>query len=462
MIIHEISRGISHIEDLPIAEFIHALNNLHEYGITEKLDGAQILFGIDDNGFYTSRETKGGLRIYNEQDYGFGFSSTYMRSSHKLLEELLPLLHKGGLRVGDQIEAEVLYGELPNVVPYSADTNYLVFLRTTEGVVNIDRLRKNLQSQSIPITLSVPYTPDGRFIELREETSNWKISQVPKISVDLVTLQENLKDKIAGLVAYLKEHAGIQGMSNFALSTVPLNKCPDWCEPQNWKTIKILVKEKREEINKTIQEQHIPGIKKILLYQMVRNQKSAFGPLYEDGGWIEGIVLRHNVTGKMLKIVDKNVFGVIREAAWKERNMLTEAAKSIDGKHSFLAEMNISLATSLGHPELGTIQARHYLRKVGNIFNLLEDIDFKEVRSFWISLLEQKERQLHMRLENYEKEKNSCNESEFTPMDHPAGRVRTLQTFATTFEKIYILQEAAIQAKRTEDLVSALVGKYLA
>jgi hypothetical protein len=461
MIINEISRGITHIEDLPVAEFIHTLNNLHEYTFTEKLDGAQILFGIDENGFYTSRETKGGIRIYQQEDYGYGFSSTYMRSSHKLLEKALPYLQNAGLRLGDQIEAEVLYGELPNVVPYSKDTNYLVFLRTTEGVVNIDRLKKNLESQSLPITLLAPYTPDGKFIELHEETNNWKFSRVPKISIDLVTLNKNLKGKIANLVSYLKEHSGVLGMSNFALTKTALNKCPEWCEPQNWKTIKSLVKEKREEINKTIQEQHIPGIKKVLLYQMVRNQKSAFGPLYEEGGWIEGIVLRHNVTGRMIKLVDKNVFGVIRENAWKERNMLTEAAKSIDGKHSFLAEMNIALATSIGHPELGTIQAKNYLRRIGNIFDLLEDINFKEVRQFWINLLEQKENQLQKRLENYEKEKSSLEESEFTPMEHPAGRVRTLQTFATTFEKIFVLQEAAIQAKNNKDLVLALVGKYL-
>ncbi|MFI5237636.1 MAG: hypothetical protein ACHQLA_06855 [Ignavibacteriales bacterium] len=455
MIINELSKGISHIEDLPVAEFIKTLNNLHEYSFTEKLDGAQILFGIDENGFYTSRETKGGIRIYNEKDYGISFPSTYMRSSHKLLEEVLPLLREAGLRLGDQVEAEVLYGELPNVVRYSADTNYLIFLRTTEGEVNIDRLKQKLDGQSIPISLLTPYTPDGRFIELREETNNWKFSRAPRIFFDIENLYKALSPDVRKLNSYLKEDSGINGLSNLVLSNVPLNKCPDWCEPQNWKTIKVLVKEKREEINNAIQEQHIPKIKKTLLNHTVRNQNSAFGPLYEDGGWIEGVVLKHRITGKMLKIVDKNVFGTIRENAWKERNILTEAAKSVDGDHSFLAEVYVTMASSLGHPELGTIQAKNYLKKIGTktdriISFISEDINFKEVKNYWMWLLEQRENQLQIRLKKYEEEKEPSH----------AIKERTIQTFASTFEKLFNLQEETLHAKNSEDLVLALVSKH--
>jgi len=455
MIINELSKGISHIEDLPVAEFIKTLNNLHEYAFTEKLDGAQILFGIDENGFYTSRETKGGIRIYKEQDYGTGFSATYMRSSHKLLEEVLPLLRQAGLRLGDQVEAEVLYGELPNVVRYSADTNYLIFLRTTEGAVNIDRLKQELDGQSIPISLLTPYTPDGRFIELREETSNWKFSRAPRVFFNIQKLYSALSPDVKILDSYLKEDSGISGLSNLALSTVPLNKCPDWCEPQNWKTIKGLVKEKREEINEAIQDKYIPKIKKILLNHTVRNQHSAFGPLFEDGGWIEGVVLKHKISEKMLKIVDKNVFGTIRENAWKERNILTEAAKSVDGDHSFLAEVYVTLATSLGHPELGTIQAKNYLKKIGMktdrvIYFIAEGVDFKEVKNYWMWLLEQRENQLQIRLKEYEEK------------EEPAYAIkeRTLQTFASTFERLFHLQEQTLQASASEDLVVALVSKH--
>ena len=455
MIINELSKGISHIEDLPVVEFIKVLNNLHEYTFTEKLDGAEILFGIDEIGFYTSRETKGGVRIYNEKDYGISFPSTYMRSSHRLLEQALPLLRDAGLSVGDQVEAEVLYGEMPNVVPYSADTSYLIFLRTTEGTVNIDHLKQKLDEQLIPISLVVPHTPDGRFIELREETNNWKFSRAPRVFFDTDKLNKALTVDIRRLNSYLKEDSGVGGTSNLELSKTPLNKCPEWCEPQNWKAIKDIVKERREEVNWLIENKYIPNIKKILLNHLVRNQHSAFGPSYQNGGWIEGVVLKHKVTEKMIKVVDKNVFGVIRENAWKERNILTESAKSVDGNHSFLAEVYVTMAASLGHPELGTIQAKNYLKKIGTktdriISFISEGVDFKEVKNYWIWLLEQRENQLQIRLKEYEEEKEPSN----------AIKERTIQTFASTFEKLFILQQDTLQASTSEDLVVALVSKH--
>jgi len=39
MIINELSKGISHIEDLPISAFIKTVKHLHEYEVTEKVDG---------------------------------------------------------------------------------------------------------------------------------------------------------------------------------------------------------------------------------------------------------------------------------------------------------------------------------------------------------------------------------------------------------------------------------------
>jgi hypothetical protein len=117
MNIIEISSSITHIEDLPPIEFVSLVKKLEEYEITEKVDGAQILFGIDEKGFYTSRETKGGIRMYEASDYPIGFSNTHMRSVHLLLKRVLPSLKEAGMRKGDQVEAEVLFGELPNVVP---------------------------------------------------------------------------------------------------------------------------------------------------------------------------------------------------------------------------------------------------------------------------------------------------------------------------------------------------------
>jgi len=453
MIINEISKGITHIEDLSVREFLNTLKNISEYEITEKVDGSQILFGIDSNGFYTSRETKGGTRIYAAEDYGVSFQTTYMRSAHALLEHALPQLKSAGLRRGDQVEAEVLYGELPNVVPYSKDTNYLIFLRTTEGTVNIDRLKQKLDGQSLSISLMSPFTDDGMSINLREETNAWLFSRVPVLENKIES--NLLSPYISKIEKILNKKDPVTQQPIGVLLEIPLNKIPSWINGE-WKEIKEYIKREREYSYIPMLETHIKHIKEILLNHLVRNIKSGFGPLVEDGGWIEGVVLRHSTTGKMVKLVDKEVFGTIREAAWEKRNSITERAKGVNSCTSFMGRILLDMATALGHPELGTMQAKNYLRKAGTItedrINALSvDTDFDSVKSYWVSLLNIRESDLSRELDKYARDVNGLR----------AVRQRTLETFALTFEKIRNLRDDTLKATNIDGLFIALVGKQL-
>lgn len=453
MILNEISRGITHIEDLSVAEFLKTVENISEFEITEKVDGSQILFGIDNNGFYTSRETKGGERIYAVEDYDIGFSTTYKRSAHILLEHALPQLRNAGLKRGDQVEAEVLYGELPNVVPYSRDTNYLIFLRTTEGTVNIDHLKQKLDGQTLSVSLMSPFTDDGKNISLREETNTWNFSRTPilenKLSFDQLSPHILKIEKILNKVDLVTQQPiGV-------LLETPLNKTPVWLDGE-WKEIKEYIKREREYNYIPMLETHIMHVKEILLNSLVRNKQSGFGPLVEDGGWIEGVVLRHRTTGKMVKLVDKEVFGTIRESAWEKRNSLTEKAKGVNSCTSFMGRVLLDMATAIGHPELGTMQAKNYLRKAGTITEerisaLSATIDFPSVKSYWISLLNLRESDLGSELGKYV---GNLNESR-------AVRERTLETFASTFEKIRNLRDDTSTAASIDGLFIALVGKQL-
>ena len=464
MIINEISKGIPHIEDLPLPEFIKVINSLHEHELTEKLDGAQILFGIDEIGFYTSRESKGGVRIYNESEYDIRFPTTYMRAAHKLLEQVLPQMLSAGLRQGDQVETEVLFDVLPNVVPYSEDRNYLIFLRTTEGAVNIDHLKQKLDGQSLLVDLVEPYTLDGRNINLREQTREWNISRVPQVSVNIAGVQKLVAADMAALHNYLKQSSGIEKFSNRIIESTPLNKRPDWCEPQDWKLTKELVREKKEEI-RSVTEEIMSRIKTTLVEQVVSPQQSYFGPTIQDGGWIEGVVLRHPESRKMVKIVDKTRFGTIRESAWQKRNMLTENAKSTEGNLSFVGNLRVGLATSLGHPSLGTMQAKNYLRKVGEdtqsrLENLAEGVNFNSVKEYWLGLLEVAQSNFDVELKKYAKEKDSLGEGLGNLLSN-AVTTRTLEAFATVAEKILRFQASTLSARKTTDLVEILVGKQL-
>ena len=139
MQLSQITEGITHIEDLGVQEFLDALYNFEKFEISEKIDGSNLQFGYDEQGFYTSRETKGDAeRLRSESEYEKEYNTTFQRSAHLALEKAIPsLLKSGHLKQGDAVEVEVLYGVLPNAVPYNEGINRIIFLRPTNGNPNL-------------------------------------------------------------------------------------------------------------------------------------------------------------------------------------------------------------------------------------------------------------------------------------------------------------------------------------
>lgn len=459
MNLKEISSGITHIEDLKTEDFLKVVSNLAEYGVTEKVDGSQILFGIDEKGFYTSRESKGGGRVYSVEDYEIQFSTTYRRAAHKLLEAVLPKLREAGLKSGDQVEAEVLYGSLPNVVPYSESSNYLIFLRTTDGTANINHLKQKLNDLSLSIPISIPITENGKDIKIINTADKWEISRVPELPVEFLRVQRIVERKLKDLRKYLSETQFY--VSNLELESTPLNKIPSWCPREDWETIKFQLKTERDLVRERIQGFKL-GIKEILLDHYVR----PFGSIFSDSEnpWIEGVVLKHRTTDSTVKIIDKKTFGVIREFIWDVRSNLTDRAKGINDKYSFLGEVYVGLATIMGHPELGTMQCKKYYRQA--IFE--DSIPVDKIKESMLTFLELKSNDLDNRLDKYEKEKHKfvleVNEGTFKhKVGYAEGTVdrRTKESFATVFEQISVLTEEISRSQNLDDIIKAIAGRHL-
>jgi hypothetical protein len=97
----------------------------------------------------------------------------------------------------------------------------------------------------------------------------------------------------------------------------------------------------------------------------------------------------------MVKVVDKSVFLAVKDFSWKVRNSIKENAKNPETANSFLGKMQVDMAMAIGHPLLGTLQAKSYLKKLGNtteerIAALAEGIDLQSVKEYWYNLLENK------------------------------------------------------------------------
>ena len=83
-------------------------------------------------------------------------------------------------------------------------------------------------------------------------------------------------------------------------------------------------------------------------------------------------------------------------------------------------DIKLTIATAIGHPELGTYQAKRYLQKFADPVQQLSDFDMASVSNYLIPVLKDKQENLHSRLEQYNSEKN----------DNKHIHERNLQTFA--------------------------------
>lgn len=426
-------KGIAHIEDLKVDDFINTFRNFNHYDISEKVDGSNIHFGIDSQGFYTSREHAGGKRVYNLHDYPINFSTTFQRSAHVALSAKLPELIAAGLNETHRIEVEVLFGELPNVVPYSNNTNKIVFLRTIAGDMDINSLHKSLGT--VVVELPTPNTMDGKTIHIAAEQHTWEFTATP---------------------TYPSKHV-----------------LPDDVFAKINKRLDDLVEYLLTSLHKEEQLQQIAiakrDVKEILLNTIVRQAKSEFG---DDDGWVEGVVCRHTHTGKQFKVVDKDIFIAAKNFLWEVRDKLNEKPRSLNKIESFVGKFLTGLAESIGHPILGTIQAKRYLKKLGNdnaeiVDKLSSSIDFEQVKLHWIDFVKQQESLLINELHRYKETRNAKaitielgNQVRTFGYNGEVDK-RTLQVFSSLFQLLEKFKQGTSAATSAEDLIMLLIGDKL-
>lgn len=418
---------IPHIELLPLHKLLRVLSHLDEYNISQKIDGSQLLFGIDEHGFYTSRETKGGTRIYNVDDYPIKFSTTYMRAAHVALQHILPVLTMAGLAIGDQVESEVLYGELPNAVPYLPDINRVVFLRSTAGNIDIDVLHKVCNDITAIVKLVAPVTYNAQDIATAPEETKWVFSKNPDI--------EPVDDLSSILLPYVSLLGEFKGSKSAATSL-------------------------------------INDIKGVLLCKLVHGTDSVFGPTSANGGWIEGVVLRHKVTGEQVKIVDNEIFGTIRNFLWNTRNSLSKISYHVNGTHSFVGRLLIDLGSTISHPELGTLRAKRYLTKLAKDNNTILSVlsataSFTELQGQWLGIVSSKEKQLLYEYIAYKENKHlfrinvEIGDFAQTFFYNSAVDIRTKQVFADTFALLARMKSGIQNSTNLHELMMVLVGRHL-
>jgi hypothetical protein len=352
--------SITHIEDLPLASFIKAVRNIGTMHASEKLDGANLWMGLDDEGrMFTSREgkRKGSTPFYSEKDYPNFAAYNGFRAAHAALEAKLEDI-KRIMQPGQMVEMEILYGRQPNAVTYGAeDKSYIAFLRGVEGTPNViaDQLETTLGGQTVKVNVPTIETSDGEQLDTVDKDITWQFTGAQR--VDPSKLKDiDLEKYLTALEDYLREPAGLESapeLTNLevlqnSLGTIPVADRP-------------VAKDKKAEITARVMTQFRLPIKKELLDNYISQIKPALSDIDitadEDVG-IEGVVLRDPTTSDLIKIVDKDAFTTINAFNHAIRNQISGVVKTLDGhapleaRGGIVGNMKIQIADLLGNKEL--------------------------------------------------------------------------------------------------------------
>jgi DNA-binding transcriptional MerR regulator len=357
--------NIPHLEDLPTKQFLNCIKNIDKFAVSEKLDGYQLTFGFDENkNFFTSRESKGGIRYYTESDYPREFWTEAFRGVHLALEswknELSSVMEQNSL-----VEVEVLYGDCPNIIPYNPDQiNRIVILRNIEGSTDLTKLKKKIRETCVVEVADVPYTKGGWDRQKKNVSQAWKMESVSYFSTLKYPAEE-----INPVMLQLEEFLQNRNTAGLVFEDLAKTK---------------ITKANKEEIT-NIRDQiatYKKAIKNILTKKLLRNQTSSFGPSAEKGGWIEGLVFQES-NGFQFKLVDKEKFtkinkhqhhiqNEVRQKYWKDvKKDLREACnlkqQKLDESQKFLDDLTPH-ATSLKL----TTNFRDVKTKMGTTLRLAE------------------------------------------------------------------------------------------
>lgn len=475
-----LTEGIAHLEDLDLQAFIAAVSNISKMQATEKLDGANLWFGLDQDGkLYTSRagKSKSAENIYSVDDYPYFAANNGFRATLAALKAKEAEI-KSILRPGDTIEIEVLFGRQPNAVVYGAGgKNYIAFIRGVEGTQEmlVDQLAQRLANQAVKINTKVVDTVDGEnlVLEPREFTFQFVAAQ----KIDAAALRQiNVSKQLAALDKFLKQKAQLPSgsLTNFDVLTASLGSVDKELRPS--------VKELRAKLQAQVLTDFKLPIKKELLAKFVHQTKS---PLAaddltpdEDIG-IEGVVLRTPGSEEQVKLVDKDLFTTINQFNHAVRASINGMIKTTDmsapeeSRGGLLGELKIMIADLLGNRELARTQGAKKIFTTlkgktpeDTLRNVAKELsggdDYRATQRKVLALIQNTQEKLAARLKDFKANKDNFQlklKNGKSMGLSPEIIRRTLVTFAESKRDLDELVEKVKGAKTLVQLAAVLYGR---
>lgn len=486
MRITRLNEGITHIEDLNIDKFIDTIKNIFKFRVSEKIDGANLWFGLDDSDiFYTTREQKGRDkdRKFDSKDYSMVAAYNGFRAAHDALQSLMKQgKYRGCLHPGDKVEIEVVFGKQPNVVKYSEDgTNYIVLLRPVEDTsqTRFDKLCDMLNGKEVSAQSKVIDTTDGQNLLTTSAPFNWKIVKnvSEKVSASLVSHKSVLKI-VSQLEDYLKGSNETlskllkKDVTNFSALSMRLVGIPADAKEE--------VKLERDRVSQHVLTQFKLPIKRKLFNDLIENGDFLSAEFKsKEKTDLEGFVLAGD-NDELIKIVDRDLFTSINEFNFKIRNELNGAVMSDDpeapliNRGGVFGNCKIRIANLFDLKELAkSAKAKKIFAQykgssteetVRNFVKSLKINDFAMYQMKILAILKDTQRDLDERLNVFKQEssdyKVELKNGKTVPYSEES-RKRTLLAFAELKKELDKLQRLVKKSNNVESLVVSMYGKLI-
>ena len=320
VLLKEDAYGITHLEDLPIETFLRMLKELPKLRCVQKLDGANLVAGVDVQGrFYTSREQKGGDRFYKVADFPKRPAYDGFKTAHAALEQVKDTLLKV-LKPGMAISCEIIYGDQPNTVIYGrGGMSYVAFLEPVPGddpTHKLDytlakRLTEALDGQVVNTNIEAADTTDGMTFVKVPRPMKWSFSRSDVVPPEEIA-HVRYKDMLDSLEKFLEQPSG--GAEDIGIDMT------------NYEVIKDKgqkLGEVRKALNEKIRTDYMIPIKNEFLEDLVRKQKPSLrSGKSDDSGFmsIEGLIFTDKETGERFKVVDRDDFTAVNKFFYQVRN----------------------------------------------------------------------------------------------------------------------------------------------
>lgn len=470
--------GITHIEDRSLDDFIRAVETIKDKEITEKLDGANLWFGLDESGLYTSREGKSPKkgRFYDVSDYPMISNYNAFRAAHLALEQVEKEI-KDNLEVGDAVEIEVLFGRQPNTVTYgSDDKNFIVILRGVNETPQerVRSLSSALKNKSVEVESSVISSQDGDSLDIEDKMMTWEFTSVKPLDTKKIDTAEALRilDDLKKFISQKNEV--LTDKTNKEVAELNMTSVP--------KDRREQAKTEKARINDKIMAEYKLPIKEILLNTFVRKVKpflQSKNLLPSEDIGVEGVVVRDD-SDDQIKIVDKDVFTAINSFNSAVRSEVagltrtTDQEAPIEMRGGVFGQARIRIADLVGAKELALSSGiKRFISKfkkdtpqetAQELAKNLNIVNVPSVKVKIAAILSSSIEEIDSILDTFKKESGEYKLKLKTGKEiglSPEIMKRTLTSFAETKKDIREIISRVKQSKTDSDLIMALYGNTI-